>query len=176
MKTKISALIDGELDVHEMREVCLAMRKDSDLRDMCNTYALIGDSLRGEPYLATDVSHAVLGRLANEPVILAPGATQNTLSATVMRQWLRPALAMAATVAGVAVVAWLGLPAHSTQEPPQVAEATSNQPLVLAVTGNPRNADMQEYLIAHQIQGGSVFLSGDTQRIRTVSLAGADSR
>ena len=45
-----------------------------------------------------------------------------------------------------------------------------------AVLAENSDADMQEYLIAHQIHSGGVYLNGETQRIRTVSLNGAESR
>jgi sigma-E factor negative regulatory protein RseA len=172
MKTKISALIDGELDANEMRDAFISMRQDEALRQTCSTYLLIGDALRLEPHLSTEISGAVFSRLANEPVVLAPGA----LTKAPRPQWLRPALAMAATVAGVAVVVWLGLPVQSTksaqplQSLAQVRMAPN--PLVVAASEDP---DMQEYLIAHQIHSGSMYLNGETQHIRTVSLNGAES-
>jgi sigma-E factor negative regulatory protein RseA len=190
MKTKMSALVDGELDAHEMRDVFIAMRQDAGLRAelhrVSDRYALIGDALRGEPCLATNIAGAVRDQLVDEPVIFAPAAItqlpqQNRQSNNQpTRQWLRPALAMAATVAGVAVVAWLGLPTPSAQQPPLLAQATVEKllpqplahPLVVAAAEDP---DMQEYLIAHQIHSGSVFLNGDTQHIRTVSMNGAES-
>lgn len=72
MKTKISALIDGELDAHEMREVCISMHDDKELRRISCTYALIGDALRREPHLATEITGAVLDHLADEPMVPAP--------------------------------------------------------------------------------------------------------
>jgi sigma-E factor negative regulatory protein RseA len=195
MKTKISALVDGELDAHEIRDVFIAMRQDAVLRAelhrVSDRYALIGDALRGESCLATNIAGAVRDQLGDEPVIFAPAAITQLPQQNKQphkqstRQWLRPALAMAATVAGVAVVAWLGLPTPSAQQPPLLAQAKVEKllpqplvqpvahPLVVAAVEDP---DVQEYLIAHQIHSGSVFLNGDTQHIRTVSMTGAESR
>lgn len=167
MKTKISALIDGELDPREIREVCIALRHDKELRSTCGAYVLIGDALRREPFLATELSGAVLDHLADEPVVLAPRGMTGYWHDS--REWRRP-LALAATVAGVAVVAWLGL---STPAGLRGAQVVEKKPVVLASASD---ADMQEYLIAHQIYSGSISLNGDAQHIRSVSLHGAESR
>lgn len=167
MKTKISALIDGELNAHEMREVCISMRHDEELRRACSTYVLIGDSLRQEPHLATEITGAVLDHLADEPVILAPQGLGG--SRQEHREWYRPALALAASVAGVALVVWLGLPSQVSQS---VAHLGTQKPVMMAAASD---ADMQEYLIAHQIHGGSFYLNDEAQHIRTVSLNEVES-
>lgn len=165
MKTKLSALIDGELDTSEMRDVCVSLRRDEDLRRTGTTYILIGDALRGEPHLATEMSETVLDHLADEPVVLAPRGVPGPWRER--GDWQRSLMALAATAAAVAAVAWFGLPARNGQ--PQLVE---QKPVVLAAS----DADMQEYLIAHVIHSGSAYLSGDAQQIRTVSLNGAEPR
>lgn len=167
MKTKISALIDGELDVREMREVCISMRHDEELRRTCSAYVLIGDALRRETHLAIEITGAVLDRLADEPVVLAPQELVQHWHER--KEWHRPLLALAATVAGVAVVAWVGLPSQSVRQTQQLAQQEQ------VVMASPRDANMQEYLIAHQIHSGGIYLNGETQRIRTVSLSGVES-
>ena len=168
MKTKISALIDGELDVHEMREVCISMRHEDELRRTSCTYALIGDALRREPHLATEITGAVLDHLADEPVLLAPQGIVNSWRN--QREWHRPLLVLAATIAGLAVVAWLGLPSPLAQRGAPLAEQKA------ALLASANDADMQEYLIAHQIYSGSISLNGDAQHIRAVSLNGTEPR
>ena len=167
MKTKISALLDGELDAGEVREVCVAMRQDSELRAACKAYALIGDALRLEPYLSTDITGTVLGRLADEPVVLAPRGWGNSLPDS--REWRRPLMAMAATLAGVAVVAWFGLTKQPEQ---QMAMQVPLQPHPMVTAA--ADGDMQEYLIAHQIHSGSMYLNSEAQHIRTVSMNNAE--
>lgn len=168
MKKNISALVDGELDARELRELCISMRHDEALRRACSTYVLIGDALRGEPHLATEISGAVLDRLADEPVVLAPHRVAGPWRGR--GEWRRPMLALAATLAGVALVAWVGLPSQSIQQALQLTQQGHK------VTVSPSDAHMQEYLIAHQIHSGGIYLSGETQRIRTVSLGGLESR
>lgn len=170
MKTKISALIDGEIRGSELRDVCAALRHDDDLRCRLSLYTLIGDALRGERYLATDISAGVLNRLADEPVVLAPQRWPGVAQGA--RRMQRPAMALAASVAGLAVVAWLGLTAGQVQ--PSTAQLAQKAPLEMASADD--DIAMQEYLIAHQVQSGSVFLNGDAQHIRAVSLNGAGSR
>ena len=174
MNMKISALLDGELEPHEVRELCIAMRHDAALRSTATVYVLIGDALRKEPHLTTDIAGAVLDHLADEPVVLAPQNWSNPLPQG--RRWHRPLMAMAATLAGVAVVAWFGLVKQPAQQL-AMQMPVQQHPLVMAVA-NPADADMQEYLIAHQLHSGSIFLNSEAQHIRTVSMsdAGAESR
>ena len=174
MKTKISALIDGELETREMRETFASLRHDGELRRACSDYLLIGDALRREPHLAIDIIGAVFDHLADEPVVLAPRRFFGT--GRERSQWQRPALALAATVAGVAIVAWLGLPAQFTQQGPQLVATAQKMTQTLPVTvAAIDDADMQEYLIAHQVHSGSFYLNGESQHIRTVSLNGVEA-
>lgn len=156
MSTKISALLDGELDADEARTACVSIYGDEALRRAWCDYHLIGDALRSEPCLDIDMTRGVMTRLAAEPVVLAPKRR---------REWQQPALALAASAAGVAVVAWLVFAPRSL--PQQNLLAQNPQPFVAAATG----PDMQEYLIAHEIHSGSIYLNGDAQHIRTVSAA-----
>lgn len=177
MKTKISAMIDGELGAHELREACASLRHDEDLRRACTTYILIGDALRHEPCLATELTGAVADHLADEPVVLAPRALTDRLRDR--NAWQRPALAVAATVAGVAVVAWLGLPRTVPKNAPLPQLAMAGSPPVVAqvaTVGDANDTDMQEYLIAHQVRGGSFYLNSEAQHIRTVALNGMEAR
>jgi sigma-E factor negative regulatory protein RseA len=97
--TEISALFDGELEAHEVRAAIKASLNDADRWRM---YGLIGDGLRGDPVDAPDITASVMARIGEEPVVLAP---RNLKS----RQRPHPLLALAASVAGVAVVGWIAL-------------------------------------------------------------------
>jgi sigma-E factor negative regulatory protein RseA len=167
MKEKISALLDDELDAAEIRQLCKSIRGETELRKACSTYLLIGDALRGESYLAMDMTPAVIGQLADGPFVFAPSRRN---------EWQRPLLAMAATIAGVAVVAWVAL---APQQAFRVQEVALQRPVIVSQS-EPRVAsndgDMQEYLIAHQTHSGSFYLNGDTQHIRTVSASGPGLR
>ncbi|RQP21646.1 sigma-E factor negative regulatory protein [Piscinibacter terrae] len=76
-KESLSALTDGELDSAEVLRACAAWRDDAQTRRTWHAYQLIGDVLRSEDLASTsrrdaDFLAALRGRLAEEPVVLAP--------------------------------------------------------------------------------------------------------
>jgi sigma-E factor negative regulatory protein RseA len=100
-----SALLDGEVDDVEQQALLAAIGDDEHIRPSLARYRLIGDGLRGEPVRidALGVADAVRERLQREPVVLAPppaGASRHARP-----RWWQPAagLAIAASVALVAV-------------------------------------------------------------------------
>lgn len=168
METRISALLDGELDQDESALVLDALRQPGDAREAAATYHLIGDALRGEPRLDADLTASVMNLLKDEPTVLAPQTR---------RHRLRPAaLALAASAAGVAVVAWLVLAPQDqedrrflAQEPVSVRLASSQTSTSL--TSQEASPDMQEYLIAHQLQSSTSGLASGVHEIRPVSFS-----
>ncbi|MDX9994251.1 MAG: sigma-E factor negative regulatory protein [Rhodocyclaceae bacterium] len=183
----VSALFDGELEPHEVMPAVRAAAHDETAREAWQTYALIGDQLRGESHAAADITAAVMARVREEPVVLAP----RNLS-PVSRP--RPLLALAASVAGVAVVGWLalaGTPGSSvlsgnlaavapaptfSSAGPAVALAQADARRSAAVPGPAVRADMSEYLLAHHTQSSSFRFGDGTQQVRTVSLVTAPAR
>lgn len=166
MKTKLSALLDGELVEGEAEQLFKSREADGYLRD-CMTYPLIGDVLRGERYLSVDITGAVMRQLEREPVVVAPRRR--------ISRFHRPALALAASLAGVGVVAWLALgqvqPLNQIQPQP-VAGAIAGAAVAPDIRPLP-SADMQEYVISHQAQSSGLRLQGGAEHIRTVSLGHA---
>jgi sigma-E factor negative regulatory protein RseA len=163
MKKELSALLDGEIERHETPALWSALKVDVQLRTSWGDYRLIGDALRGEGSLSSDITSRVMDRLSEEPVVLAPRPTRQTNS------WQRSLLAMAASVAGIAVVGWLAL----SQQPPgreQTALARLERPAPPA--GAASTPSMQEYLLAHQANAPGLHLQGGAQHIRTVSVVG----
>jgi len=59
MKTRISALMDGELEDHEVADTLNALRRDEALRADWAAGHLIGAALRREGELAVDVTARV---------------------------------------------------------------------------------------------------------------------
>ena len=167
MKTQISALMDGELEDHELAAAFDALRRDEDLRRQWGDGQMIAAALRDEPNLAFDVTSRVMAALEPEPTVLAPHPSPR-------RDPARPALALAATLAGVAVVGWLALgpdaelaPSPVEQVAPRVvAQAGPAAQPAPQVVATPR---LQEYLVAHQAHGAPV---GGTRNIRTVAAGG----
>lgn len=168
MKSKLSALLDGEAEEQEVSNVCEALRRQPGLRDDATTYALIGSCLRGEWDATRDITPQVMSALAAEPVVLAP---QRPL-------WKTLGISLAASVAGALVVA-TALLAPTKEGPPATYTLARNADQVrnpgLRVLGYPkdgqlREADFREYVIAHEAQSRGSYLGGSSQQIRTVSM------
>jgi sigma-E factor negative regulatory protein RseA len=175
MKTKLSALLDGETEDHEEPAVFAALKTDEALRGEWSCYQLIGDALRNEATLSSELAPRVMCALADVPVVLAPLSRR--------RAQPRPLLAVAASIAGVAVVGWLAVaPQLPTREATTFAKVETAKsvrvdqipavaPVAQATPANGRG--MQEYLVAHQANASGFQLAGATGNIRTVSAVGA---
>jgi sigma-E factor negative regulatory protein RseA len=160
MKKELSILLDDELGASQHQALLTALRNDPELRATMANYLLIGDALRGFPDLTTDLTGGIMARLHNEPTILAP-PVRRSLGA------LRDMAALAASLTGVALVAWLALspPAQvSTTAVAPVAQA--KKPDVIATSER-----MQEYLMAHQAFAPSSRIQGGASYIRTISAS-----
>lgn len=157
MKAGLSSLLDGEAEAREALAVFKALKRDPALRRDAEVYALIGDALRGEPGLSSSLAGRVMATLEQEPVVLAPRRAK----------WVRPAAALAAGVAGLAVVgAVVFLPAANGDRAPVANVAANMSP----AEARQAAANMRDYLIAHQAHSTGAFVGGASQQIRTVSL------
>lgn len=164
MTKELSALFDNELEIHEEPALWGALKAEPHLRERWQNYKLIGDALREEQNLACDITGDVMRALADEPVILAPKKMRATA-------WSSAIMAMAASVAGIAVVGWLALaPQLKDSESAALAKAPSPPAVVIASPGG--SAGIQEYVLAHQANAPGLHLQGGTQHIRTVSVVG----
>lgn len=192
MKTRISALVDGELETSESKSTVAALSRDKEQKSIWYSYHIIGDVMRHESDLTIDVSSRVMAALSLEPTVLSPHPQRRA------KYWQRPLIALAASAAGVAVVAWVAVapvqmpvgsliqanraimsPAvsdlamrSSTATRMKVASSSvSSTPALTTVAGEEQAARLQEYLMAHQAyQGGA--LVGGASHIRTVSVSG----
>jgi sigma-E factor negative regulatory protein RseA len=171
MKTKISALMDGELDAQELNEPLSALAKDAEALETWRTYHLISDALQGRALLANDCRRRVVARLADEPILIGP------LPADVARperaRWFVPS-ALAASMAAVALVGWMAfapqqksdpLPAPVAEAPAQVAARAAPQ----APVRLPMTAVTRDYLIAHQALSPRNSLQGMAPFVRSVA-------
>jgi len=163
MKTRISALMDGELEDHEIAETLRALRRSEELRGEWCDCQLIGAALRGERGLDINVAARVMAAIDLEPTVMAPSPGRT-------REWRRPALALAASVAGVALVAWLALAPFGDRVPAGATglAATKQEPVVAQAQSTPR---LQEYLLAHQAYAPGGALVGGARNIRTVAAS-----
>jgi sigma-E factor negative regulatory protein RseA len=167
MTKELSALLDGEIEQHETPALWSTLKADNRLRAKWGDYQLIGDTLRGEGNLASDITSRVMSSLAEEPVVLAPRQVKRQMA------WQRSVLAMAASLAGIAVVGWLALSQQpTTREPVSVARLEQPAPTIAASSMTASSPGMQEYLLAHQANAPGLHLPGGAQHIRTVSAVG----
>src|SRR5437879_5228862 len=110
MKDTISAFMDGELDDKAAGQMIDALGQNREALEAWRTYHLISDALRDSRLLSDGFTARVAERLAKEPTVLAP----NRIKAEQPRRWV----AMAASVAAVALVGWLGLAPQQTAVAP----------------------------------------------------------
>jgi sigma-E factor negative regulatory protein RseA len=185
---KISALMDGELDAHQSDQQYTRLKQDSDARACWNTYHLIGDALRRDSIVATDISAKLGARLEQEPTVLAPQRSQ-------MRPVKRNtayALSAAASLSAVALVGWMAFNNPLVPQPDSVSASVAtpvstptSAPVALsapvaAVTpasvqpelaSVPSDGKMNEYLMAHQEFSPSTAIQGVAPYIRSVSAS-----
>ena len=160
--------MDGELESHEITETLHVLRDTGALHTEFAAYQVIGDALRGEPNLDMDVSARVMAAIEREPAVVL-------LASRRALHWQRPALALAASAAGVALVAWVALtPVAGSDSPGMVAgtvvkgNAVSGE--VVAVNDPASRLRMQEYLVAHQVYAPGGAIAGSANPVRAVSI------
>ena len=168
--SKISALYDGELDIHECDEAidALISRHQESACDIWDMYALIGDQLRECPEYGVNMTASVMMRLQEEPVVLAP----RNLGLSDKRQSI---LALAASVAGVALVGWFVFVGQSVPHIQELAliPVPSNQQVSLKVDDvTIIRHDMRDYLLAHHTQAASFRIGEGTEPVRSVAMTG----
>ncbi|MCE7913189.1 MAG: anti-sigma factor [Nitrosomonas sp. PRO4] len=158
MKSKISALMDGELEKHDVSSVLEVLRKDDELRIKWQTYHLIGDTLRQSSRLSTDVSQKVNQKLIAEPTVLSPKKTT-----TLQQQKYKVfAVSLAASLV-VAISAWLVIHTPSNMTERTMLADNPNQngsklpeaamPVMVsspAAFNNFSPVEMNEYLFVHR--------------------------
>lgn len=173
MKTRISALMDGELEPQEITATLDTLKHDPSLRSDWATFHQIGELLRresdGSLAVKGDFGVRVLSALESEPTVLAPARVRRP-------DWHQPLLALAASVAGIAVVVWVGF-GEFEQTSGSIASLNAVTPSATNVTlsnqsgPSSRPADarsLQAYVLAHQAHGSANAIAGNTRYIRTV--------
>lgn len=176
MKSKISALMDGELERHEAVAPLDALRSDGEIRATWRSYHLIGDAMRDTRMLSDGFAGRVAAKLAEEPTLMAPARP-----APVERpRW--QLLSAAASVAAVAMVSsvWFMLqdsvgPAPQVAQTPQRALPAEEAKMAQAHELAPPAAQVpppdsaNDYLYAHQGYSPRNSLQGVAPYVRTVS-------
>jgi sigma-E factor negative regulatory protein RseA len=167
MKQNISVLMDGELEDQAAGELIDALARDREALEVWRTYQLIGDALRENPPLSEGFGAKLARQLAAEPTVIAPGRLQPQ-----PRTWY----ALAASVAAVALVGWLGFTPQQPPAPVATAPLTA-QPVAQAKPALvPLPSGTNDYLLAHQGFSPRVSLQGMAPYVRTVSEQGREPR
>ncbi len=162
MKDRISALMDGELDDGSAALAIDALQKDPEALEAWRTYHLISDALGRSRVLSPGFGARVSGALAREATVLAPARARRVEP----RRWL----AMAAGLAAVALVGWLGFAPQQTAVAP-MAQAPKSAPAEVAPAIVPPPSGANDYLLAHQGFSPRVSLLGMAPYVRTVRTA-----
>jgi sigma-E factor negative regulatory protein RseA len=168
---RVSALMDGELGEKEAVEQLKRIRQDPELRTAWETYHVIGDALRGQAELSPGFVARVAARLEQEPAVLAPRRRLDNPFV------MKVALPIAASVCGVAVVAWLALGNPFQTLAPNAGEmqlATTRAPET-SLQAVPAAVAVNDYLFAHQQFSPRTALQGVAPYVHTVPSEGADS-
>lgn len=172
MKAKISALMDGELDPHELGEPLAALDRNDDAWETWRTYHLISDALQGRGLLANDCLRRVVARLAAEPTLVGP--LPSSVAQPERARWFVPA-ALAASVAAVVLVGWMAFAPQQNRDfsPVPVAKVSPPAPLARTVPDVPARVPMtvatRDYLIAHEAFSPRISLQGMASYVRSVS-------
>jgi len=171
MKTRISALMDGELESHEIDSTFEALKNDPRLQSQWSEFHWVGAVLRGEIDNHTDLTARVLAAVENEPTVLVPRIPSRSAS------WRQPLMALAASLAGVAVVGWVGLGDSGTTLLPQVVLVSRSNSLNAvpaaikeATMTGAESSHLQAYVVAHQAHGSAHVFGGGTHYVRTVAI------
>lgn len=165
MQEKLSAMVDGEWDDHELEKLIAAIDQDESFAEAWHDYHLISDALKQQPVLSDNFLANFSAKLDAEPVVLAPSAMRRR-SVAPRRQWV--ALSMAASVALVSATAWYVGRGQGVTTPMASSElqVAANQPLSVAVPADAVNP----YLQAHQALVGNPGFGH-----RPVILTGAEA-
>ena len=167
---RISAFMDGELEDHEAAAQVRRLKEDPELRAAWETYHLVGDALRGEVGYSSGLAARISAKLAAEPTVLAPSPRIHS------RNVRRVALSAAASLGGVALVAWLALFDNPflPQQNLVVNQAPVGAQTQMAAT--PANGSVNDYLLAHQQFSPSTAMQGVVSYVRTVSGQNPEQR
>jgi len=164
MKSKISALMDGELDEHEATEPLAALGRDREAFEAWRRYHLISDALQDAQALSPDFTPRFAARLAQEPTLLAPPRLAVRGDSA---RWI--GLSAVASVAAVAMVAWLAFSTPPGAAPDAVAVASQESAASHEMTRVPPPQTANDYLLAHQGYSPRLSLQGVAPYVRTVS-------
>jgi len=191
---QLSALADGEVDATAAGVACGAWKTDVELRRTWHAWHLIGDVLRSEDLASSAESDqrflvALRGRLALEPVVLAPQARPAAAASgrRIGRRWLLPSAVAAGftlVVGTFVVLGPTGAPAPATTLARVAPAAAVESPIVQASVREPaapeqvvalngrmiRDPRLERYLAAHKQFAGTSALGVPSTFLRSATV------
>jgi sigma-E factor negative regulatory protein RseA len=178
-KSRISALMDSELDAREAQASLAALRDDADAHAAWHTYHLISDAIQGRAMLGMRCAHRVAARLAQEPALIGP--LPAAVAAAQRPRWFVPS-ALAASVAAVALVGWMALAPQPRPGTGELVRAPAPAPVSpvaqkrLEPARVPMTVAARDYLLAHQAYSPRNSLLGVAPYVRSVSAEAAPGK
>jgi len=192
---RLSALLDGEVDGAACAAACAGWTADAALRQDWHAWHLIGDVLRSEDLASSPVRDArflaeLRGRLASEPVVLAPaplptGAAEPTGQRRTGR-WLVPSAVAAGFVLVAGTFGMLRIAGQPAAPAPTLASAApaALAPVRTATLPEPaepaqeivasgkliRDAQLDRYLAAHKQFAGTSALGVPSAFLRSATV------
>jgi len=175
VKSKVSALMDGELDQQDVSVIIEAIKKDNELRDEWKTYHLIGDALRQSSRLSMNIASGVSQKLKTEPTVLSPN-----ISRTTERKQNHKVLAFSMAASIIAMISgWVIM--HNLYKPQQIVVAeqskrdtltaspivVSSPPLIHNYSHPP--VEMNDYLFVHREFSPGVTMNGQVTNVNNVT-------
>lgn len=145
-KEKLSALMDGELDSHELDDLLKALHDDDALLQSWHDWRLASDAMEGCPACSPRFMQRFSAQLAAEPIVVAPRKMRRKPPA--LRRFLVP-MTVAASVAFVGI-AVLRVNESRQSSAVQVAQETEST--------------LRAYLAAHRESDGNLFADREVVR------------
>ncbi|MDT8388031.1 MAG: sigma-E factor negative regulatory protein [Thiogranum sp.] len=175
IREQLSALVDDELDELEHPLLLSRLERDASLRDSLAHYQLVGAVLRGEGNIDTlDISARVQAALHDDEPLQGGKAAARSGGPV----WLKPlaGLAVAASVAVVALFSLTSLRETGVSQVPLIAAGDNSPPLVArAADSSGEQWDridkrLSGYLVNHNEYAASRGVQGVTPYVRIVGF------
>lgn len=167
LKQDLSAMLDDELEMNRALKLMGRVSSDQELSKLMHRYQIAQELMHSPDALVPDAGFAdrIAGLIAEEPAILAPRVS---LSRRYRDKVVN--LALAASVAAVAILVGRSITAHSPMESGEIlAQVQMESPTVKASM----EPDLRDYLTMHNESSQKAGTAGVLPSVRLVSGAAA---
>ncbi|BBL76056.1 sigma-E factor negative regulatory protein [Methylomagnum ishizawai] len=171
LKQKLSLMLDDELGRDESLKLLAGIESDPALRAQWRRYNLVGMALRSQSSLVPDSGFVdrISAALADEPTILAPQAAKSATRRDMGYRDKVVTLALAASLAAVAVMVGKSLHDYSPMNGPNVIAQSGIDGDNAQASVDP---EFRDYLVAHY---ETAYLSGAQGMLPSVRLVSSGS-